>query len=321
MPTHELESKFYTVPDALNGERLDVCLAVLDNALSRSRIQKLIKDGFVKVSGEVCKTPRAPVKPWTRIDISIPAPEAPEYAEGEKIPLKVLFEDEWMLVIDKPAGMVVHPAAGNWTGTVVNAILGREPELADDFEDAPLRPGIVHRLDKDTSGCLIVAKSAEALTKLSTAFSERRVSKTYMAIVAGWPRKDEERICNLIGRHPADRKRMAVLRNRGREAISIYKTVRKGEIDGVRASLLEVRIFTGRTHQIRVHMAHIGCPVAGDEVYGGAKRVPAPRQMLHAWKIEVPHPFTGKLMKFRASYPKDFKKLMDKLPKPGEEEF
>ena len=312
----ETESKFYTVPEMLDGERLDVCLATLDKALSRSRIQRLIKDGHVKIAGEVCQISKTPVKPWTRIDIFVPPPEEPEYAEGEKIPLKVLFEDDWLIVINKSVGMVVHPAAGNWTGTVVNALLGREPELADDFDDVPLRPGIVHRLDKDTSGCLVVAKTAECLTRLSTAFSDRKVSKTYMAIVAGWPRKPEAEIRTLIGRHPVDRKRMAVLRGRGREAITLYKSVREGEIDGVRASMLEVRILTGRTHQIRVHLSHIGNPIAGDEVYGGAKRIPAPRQMLHAWKLEFTHPFTGKLMKLRAPYPKDFKKLMDKLPKP-----
>lgn len=316
MPGREAESKFYTVPESLDDERLDVCLAALDKSLSRSRVQRLVKDGMVKVAGEVCLVPKTLVKAWTRLDIMIPPPEPLERAEGEDIPLKVLFEDACMLVVNKPAGMVVHPAAGNWTGTLVNAILGREPELAGDFDDAPLRPGIVHRLDKDTSGCLVVAKTAECLSKLATAFSERNVSKTYLALVAGWPRKQEEQIRTLIGRHPVDRKRMAVLKNRGREAVSIYKVVRQGEIDGVRAALLEVRILTGRTHQIRVHLSHIGNPVAGDEIYGGAKRIPAPRQMLHAWKLELVHPLTGKLMKFRATAPADFKRLMDKLPKP-----
>ena len=319
MPRPEPENKFYTVPESLDDHRLDVCLAALDKNLSRSRIQRLIKDGHVKVAGEVCQVPKTTVKPWTRIDIIVPPPDMPERPEGEKIPLKVLFEDEWMIVINKPAGMVVHPAAGNWTGTVVNAILGREPELAEDFEDATLRPGIVHRLDKDTSGCLVVAKTADCMTKLAAAFAERKVSKTYVAIVAGWPRKEQEELKTLIGRHPIDRKRMGVLRSRGREAISSYKVLRKGEIDGVRAALLEVKIHTGRTHQIRVHLSFIGIPIAGDELYGGAKRIPAPRQMLHAWKLEFTHPFTGKLMKFRATYPADFKKLMKQLPAPDAE--
>jgi len=316
MSQHDPETRLFKVMEAFNGERLDICLVELDRSISRSRLQKLIKDGNVKVDGAPCLTSKFQVKPGMRIEVTIPPPEVPEYAEGEKIPLKVLFEDDWMIVINKPAGMVVHPAAGNWTGTVVNAILGREPDLAEDFDDAPLRPGIVHRLDKDTSGCLVVAKTPESLTRLSAEFAKRNVAKTYLAIAAGWPKKQDGVIKTLIGRHPIDRKRMAVLKSRGREAISLYETLRQGEIDGQRASLFEVRILTGRTHQIRVHLAHIGNPVAGDSVYGGAKRLPAPRQMLHAWKLEMPHPADGRLLKFRAPFPTDFRSMMNKLPLP-----
>ncbi len=318
MPSARPDNRFYIVPESLDDERLDVCVSALDKSISRARVQRYIKDGLAKLDGVVCSSAKTLVRRGMRIDLEIPPPEEPEFAEAEDIPLEVLFEDALMIVIDKPAGMVVHPAAGNWTGTVVNALLGREPELAEDFEDERMRPGIVHRLDKDTSGCLVVAKSADAMTRLSRKFAEHEISKTYMAIVAGWPKPEQGQLKTLIGRHPVDRKRMAVLTTRGREAITIYKTLRKGEIDAVRAALMEVKILTGRTHQIRVHMAHLGHPVAGDSVYGGAKRIPAPRQMLHAWKLEFLHPFTGRKMKFKAPFPEDFKSLMDQLP--GQEE-
>lgn len=304
------------VPEELDASRFDHCVAALAPDISRTRVQRLIKDGFARLNGVVCASPKAKVRAEDRIDISIPPPEPEPAALPEDIPLSVLYEDAAMLVVDKPAGMVVHPAAGNWTGTLVNALLGREPSMAADFEESPLRPGIVHRLDKDTSGCLLIAKTPEAHFKLSKAFSERKVSKTYAAIVCGWPKAPSGEIRTLIGRHPADRKKMAVLKSGGREAVSIYSTIKGGMIGGVKASLLEVRILTGRTHQIRVHMAHLGVPVAGDAVYGGAKRVPAPRQMLHAWRLSVPHPATGETLSFESPFPEDFKACLASMNAP-----
>ncbi len=319
MPQRENLLKTFVIPDSMRMERLDLCLAALDGTFSRSRAQKLIKDGLVKVDGSVCLFSKVKMSPGQTLTVEVPPLEAaPVQAEPEKIPLKVIFEDDWFIAINKAAGMVVHPAAGNWTGTVVNAILGREPELAEDFEGEAMRPGIVHRLDKDTSGCLVVAKTPESHFRISRSFSERRVSKTYMAIVCGWPRSREGEIETLIGRNPVDRKRMAVLRSRGREAVTLYKVVRQGEIKGMKASLLEVRILTGRTHQIRVHMAHIGHPVVGDSLYGGVKGIPAKRQMLHAWKLAFPHPEDRHEVKLRAPYPSDFKRMMSKL-EPFEE--
>ena len=180
----------------------------------------------------------------------------------------------------------------------------------------PLRPGIVHRLDKDTSGCLVVAKNPQSLAKISEAFAERKTSKTYLAVVCGHLNPKEGEIHTLIDRHPVDRKRRAVTTRGGKEAHTAYKVLREGFIHGVPASLLEVRIFTGRTHQIRVHMSHIGHPLAGDGMYGGAKRLPAPRQMLHAWKLTLPHPVTGKLLALEAPLPSDFSdylKLMKEI--------
>jgi len=314
MSQHETVLKRFEIPDSMRMERLDLCLTALDGGFSRSRAQKLIKDGLVKVDGAVCLLSKVKMNPGQVLDVEIPPLlSEPVQAEGERIPLKVLYEDEWLIAINKAAGMVVHPAAGNWTGTVVNALIGRDPELAEDFEGEPLRPGIVHRLDKETSGCLVVAKTPESHFLLSRSFSERRVSKTYMAIVCGWPKAREGAIETLIGRHPVDRKRMAVLKTRGREAVSLYKVVREGEIKGAKASLLEVRILTGRTHQIRVHMAHLGHPVVGDDVYGGQRCIPAKRQMLHAWKLSFPHPKDRHEVKLRAPFPSDFKTMMSKL--------
>ena len=168
-------------------------------------------------------------------------------------------------------------------------------------------------LDKDTSGCLVVAKTPDALFKLSEAFSTRQVSKTYAAILYGHFAMQTGELHNLIGRHPADRKKMAVVKNGGREAITRFHITKAGTVNGIKASFAEIRIFTGRTHQIRVHMASLGHPVAGDAVYGGAKKLPAPRQMLHAWKLSIPHPKTGETMSFEAPFPEDFAQMLQRM--------
>ncbi len=303
-----------TVPEQFAGMRLDQCLALLHQESSRSRLQALIKKGFATLNGTVCDSPKSSVAANDRIALILPPEPEAFSAKAEQNNLNVMYEDEFMLVVNKPAGMVVHPGAGNWSGTLVNALLGRTPGLAEDFEDAdPARPGIVHRLDKDTSGCLAVAKTPDALFKLSEAFSTRQVSKTYAAILSGHFTMQTGELHNLIGRHPADRKKMAVVKSGGREAVTRFHITKEGEIDGIKASFAEIRIFTGRTHQIRVHMASLGHPVAGDTVYGGAKRLPAPRQMLHAWKLSIPHPKTGQTMSFEAPFPEDFDQMLQKM--------
>ena len=318
MPTPEKPSENrivdLQVPEQFAGMRLDQCLAQLYRDASRSRLQNLIRAGAVTRNGVVCDAPRTAVAAHDRIVLTLPPEKEVFHAEPERIGLDVLYEDDCLLVISKPAGMVVHPAAGNWSGTLVNALLGRDPEMAADFGEAdPERPGIVHRLDKDTSGCLAVAKTPEALFKLSESFASRRVSKVYAAILAGHFREQSGELRNRIGRHPADRKKMAVVRSGGKEAVTRYRIAKTGSIDGTDASFAEIRIFTGRTHQIRVHMASLGHPVAGDTVYGGARRLPAPRQMLHAWKLTLPHPKTGKEMSFEAPFPADIAAMLDKL--------
>lgn len=307
----------FAVPAAYAGVRLDLFLTHFCSGYSRSRLQRLIRAGCVRVNGEVCRTPKHALLPGAAIALADRGGNAPpSAATPEDIPLDILYEDEFLLVVNKTPGMVVHPAAGNWTGTLVNALLGREPALGDEFTGSgvdPLRPGLVHRLDKDTSGCLVAAKTPGALAKLAASFAARQTAKTYLAIVVGHFRAKTGDIRNLIGRHKTNRKKMAVVAAGGREAHSAYRIVREGAIDGVAASLAAVRIFTGRTHQIRVHMASLGHPVAGDSLYGGARRIKAPRQMLHAWKLTFPHPNSGEILTFEASLPEDFSRFLEKL--------
>jgi 23S rRNA pseudouridine1911/1915/1917 synthase len=211
----------------------------------------------------------------------------------------------------------IPAAPGNPEGTVVNALIGRYPAMAEDFSgDDALRPGIIHRLDKDTSGCLAVAKTVEAKFKLGKAFADRKTGKTYLAICRGIPKQISGELKNLIGRHPVNRQKMAIVERNGKNAISEYEVIDEGLIGKVKTALVKVRIYTGRTHQIRVHLAGLGCPVLGDELYGGAKVCSGvPRQMLHAWKLKVPHPLTGEMIKVQAPIPEDiesFYRLMKK---------
>ncbi|MBO7146547.1 MAG: RluA family pseudouridine synthase [Lentisphaeria bacterium] len=300
------------VPPQLAGLRLDQCLVRLMPDVSRSRFQNLIKEDHVLVNSAPCSSPKYTVISGDKIQVSaINAALPPTEFKGENIPLDILYEDPVMLVINKAPGMVVHPAAGNWNGTLVNALLGREPAIADDFAECdPSRPGIVHRLDKDTSGTLVVAKTPDALMKLSAAFAERKTAKTYIALVWGHFTELSGEIRNQIGRHHADRKKMAVVSKGGRDAHSAYEVVEQGMIGTTPAALVKVRIFTGRTHQIRVHMASIGHPVAGDLLYSGSRKIPAPRQMLHAWQLTLPHPDSGKIMSFESPFPPDLSEMI-----------
>ena len=300
----------FTVPAECAGTRLDRCLSRLIPDSSRVFLQKLIKAGRVRCDGAECTIPRFPVTGGMTVEVMIPATDpadAPPAAEPFRF--DILYEDDWMLVIDKPAGVVVHPAVGNPDGTVVNALLGRYPHWNEIFGEVGARPGIVHRLDKDTSGCLVVAKTPDAQFKLSTAFAERRTAKTYLALVCGAPARPSGELTGMIGRHPVNRQKMALLERGGKPALTRYRCRGTGVFGGRQVSLLEVDILTGRTHQIRVHMASIGCPVLGDELYGGARGLEnkAPRQMLHAWRINVPHPADGRMLSFASPVPDDMK--------------
>jgi len=291
-------------------QRLDRQILETHPDFSRSRIEGLIKAGFVTVNGAVAEKAGMKVAEDDEIIVEIPPP-VPAVPEPEDIPLKVIFEDDDMLVIDKAPGMVVHPAPGHFTGTLVNALLFHCPDLSGIGGVA--RPGIVHRLDQDTSGLMVVAKSQAAMDGLVRAFSNHRdITKTYLAVCHGRPRLDSGRIENLIGRHPVDRKRMAIVERNGKTAITNWKVL-DGALPGL--SAIECRIETGRTHQIRVHMASLGCPVIGDATYGkhalDRRLDPVPtRQMLHAWKLELYHPVKGGKLHFEAVIPADMQKYI-----------
>ncbi len=289
------------------GLRLDRYLASA-TGLPRSQIQRLIEAGRVLVEGRRQKA-SASVLPGQRITLSIPSPR-PSQLRPEPIPLDILYEDTDLLVLNKPAGLVVHPAPGHPGGTLVHAILHHCPDLPGIGEEQ--RPGIVHRLDKETSGVMVVAKTDAAMASLAGQFKGRRVKKTYLAVVHGDVKRTEGRIVAEVGRHERDRKRMAVRTRRGREAVTTYRVVMR--LDGF--TLLKLQPETGRTHQIRVHLSSIGHAIVGDKIYGGKKarqcEVPgarcglkAERQLLHAWKLGLFHPWTSEWMEFEAPLPAD----------------
>ncbi len=302
------------------GCRLDVFLSTRCGYCSRNRIKKLIQDGFVLVNG-------SPVKAAYEVRLAdrITARLEPARVEGALVPhpmpLDVLFEDEDILVLNKPPGVIVHPGAGHEDGTLVHGLLARCGNLAS--QGAPWRPGIVHRLDKNTSGALVVAKSDRAYLDLIRQFKEHSVVKEYAALVYGSLPRPSGDIRTMMGRHPVDRKKMAVLEKGGREAISSWNV----ETDWGEVSLLRVRIRTGRTHQIRVHLSYLLHPVVGDDVYGGGRRkahsvksiplktilLAVDRQMLHAAKLEFHHPVSRDLLSFCAPLPPDFADLIETL--------
>ena len=285
--------------------RLDKHILETHPDFSRSRIEGLIKSGFVTVNGAVAEKAGMKVSEDDEIVVEIPPP-VPAVPEPEDIPLDVVFEDEDMVVVNKRPGMVVHPAPGHFTGTLVNALLHHCPNLSGIGGVA--RPGIVHRLDQDTSGLIVVAKSQPAMDGLVQAFSSHKnIEKTYLAIVHGRPRLDAGRIENLIGRHPVDRKRMAIVEKNGKVAVTNWRVF---DCSRQQSTAVECRIETGRTHQIRVHMASLVCPVIGDKVYGKSaldkKLDPVPaRQMLHAWKLKLWHPVKRVEVAFEAPVPED----------------
>ena len=291
-------------------ERLDRLLLTRYPDFSRSRIEGLVKGGFVSVNGTPAVKAGMKVKETDEIDVEIPPP-VPAVPEPEDIPLDVVFEDADMLVVNKAPGMVVHPAPGHFTGTLVNALLHHCPDLSGIGGVA--RPGIVHRLDQDTSGLIVVAKSQAAMDGLVKAFaSHANIEKTYLALCHKAPREAEMtrgRIENLIGRHPVDRKKMAIVDRNGKMAITNWQVL-AGMSRSPAVSAMQCVIETGRTHQIRVHMASLGRPVIGDKVYGKSpldkKLDPVPeRQMLHAWKLKIWHPCRSEQLSFEAPIPSD----------------
>jgi 23S rRNA pseudouridine1911/1915/1917 synthase len=284
------------------GWRLDRYLAEKLPDRSRASLQELIREGFVTVNGRPAR-PASPLKPGDRVTVELPPP-APTTATAEDIPLTVIYEDEDLAVIDKPAGLTTHPAPGHPAGTLLNALLSRFPELRDSGLD---RPGIVHRLDKDTSGLMVVARSRQAHARLSDQFRNREVTKIYLALVRGCVEPAEGIIEAAIGRHRTQRKKMTVS-EQGREARSRFKVIRRFR----NHTLLEVRIYTGRTHQIRVHLAAIGHPVIGDATYG-AESADFPRQFLHAHRLGFRHPADGREMSFTSELPADLAGPLERL--------
>ncbi len=303
----------FVVTRAEVGERLDAYLARV-SGLSRARIQRLIAGGHVLAGGLPQKS-HYRVGASERVQLRIP-PATPLDLAPEAIPLDILYEDDHLLVVNKSAGMVVHPGAGRLTGTLVHALLAHCRSLPG--IGGVERPGIVHRLDRETSGVLVVAKTEAAHHSLSRQFKARLVKKRYLALVHGDVRQDSGRIEAAIGRREHDRKRMGVRREGGREARTAYRVVRR--LAGM--SVMELDLETGRTHQIRVHLAHIGHPVVGDQVYGGRRErrraasgvLHADRQMLHAWRLGFHHPRTGAWLEVTAPVPEDFLRLSGPLP-------
>lgn len=302
---YSLENEIYlTVEEEVKGERIDGFLVEkLD--FTRTRIQNLIKEGHIRVNEKKIK-PSYKVEKNDIITGIIPKIEEVEIIP-ENIHIDIIYEDKDIAIINKQAGLVVHPAQGHYSGTLVNAILWHIKDLSG--INGELRPGIVHRLDKDTSGLLIIAKNDRAHINLTKMFQEKRIKKTYLAILKGKLQKSEGRLVTQIGRDKNDRKRMAVINEikNGKTAITNYKTIFQDE----RFTLVKVNIETGRTHQIRVHMKYLGYPILGDSVYG--RKDSEKRQMLHAYKLEFFHPVTSEPMKFIGKIPEDFTNVLEKM--------
>jgi 23S rRNA pseudouridine1911/1915/1917 synthase len=311
-----------TAPPEAAGTRIDAWLAEALGNVSRSRIKTLIEEKRLRRDGTLVSAPAEPAKAGATYTLDIPPP-TPARPQPQAIPFDILFEDRDLIVLDKPVGLVVHPAPGNMDGTLVNALLAH---CGPGFTGigAEKRPGIVHRLDKDTSGVMVVAKTQLANDALTAAFAARDLDRAYQALVWGLPAAAVGEIEGDIGRDKRDRKRMAVVGHGGKYALTRYRVLRAW---GTSVSLLECRLATGRTHQIRVHLAHAGHPVVGDPVYlrripGAAKSVAAsargllldfPRQALHAARLGFKHPRTGEMLSFETPIPPDMQSLLDAL--------
>ena len=310
--------KQFTVSAEQAGVRLDQFLVGQLEDVSRARVQELIAQGKVEVDGAAAKA-SLKLRGGERVLVTGEARRPPLRATAEDIPLTVVYEDDQLAVIDKPAGMMVHAGAGKTDGTLVNALLHRFRKLSAGGH--PLRPGIVHRLDKETSGLILVAKDDVTHRKLQDQFAGRSVKKKYVALVHGWPKRERGTIELPIGRDPVRRIRMTTKTRAGRSAVSHYQVVRRIDSPLGKFALVEVKIDTGRTHQIRVHLAALGHPVVGDTLYGApaklkpGKKAPETltRNFLHAAELNFTHPRTGRTMSFRSPLPGELRKFMEKL--------
>ena len=316
--------QFLTVDDDAAGQRLDQFLAGKLPDTSRARVQQLIAEKKIRVNEEEADKPSLRLRGGERISILGPVELPPLRAIAEDIPLDIVFEDADLAVINKPAGMMVHAGAGATEsernrGTLVNALLHRFGKLSDVGGD--LRPGIVHRLDKETSGLIVVAKHDEAHRRLAVQFAQRKVKKTYIALVHGWMKQEKGTITASIARDAVRRTRMTTRRPGGREAITHYQVKQHLESPYGKFSLLEVRIDTGRTHQIRVHLSSLGHPVVGDALYGAprelkaknAQTVTLDRNFLHAKSLQLTHPSTGESLSFSTDLPQELTAFLAKL--------
>jgi 23S rRNA pseudouridine1911/1915/1917 synthase len=290
-----MEFSVHEFRSELSGLRIDQFVVAHLPELSRARVQTLLKSGHITLNGAAAKA-SSRLREGDLVRVAEPPP-IPAEISRQDIPLDVLFEDSDLIVINKPAGLVVHPAAGNRNGTLVNALLHHCSELSG--VGGVERPGIVHRLDKDTTGCLVAAKNDAAHRSLVRQFAGRSVSKIYLALVSGQIARPSGEVNEPIGRHPVHRQKMSVI-ERGRPARTSWRVLKALPM----GSLVECTLHTGRTHQIRVHLKHLGHPILGDEVYG--KRANYPRQMLHAWKLAFSHPRTGEPVSFQSPIPADF---------------
>ena len=303
--TDRIETFHY---DELNPDRLDKYLVSCLPEFSRARVQGLILDGFVKVNGVPAKKAGQMLEDGFDIEIRIPPP-VPSGLIAEEIPLDIVFENDDLIVVNKPAGMVVHPSAGHYSGTLVNAVLGYDPDLEGIGGEE--RPGLVHRLDKETSGLIILAKNERAHNWLQDQFRLRKVEKTYLALVDGKPPTPAGRVEAPIGRDPSHRKKMAIVQpGKGRDAVSEYKTLETFK----NHTLLEFHPHTGRTHQIRLHCLFLGCPIVGDAVYGKKKiTVTIDRHFLHAFRLKIILPNEEHPRTFEAELPEELKAVLEEV--------
>ncbi len=306
-----MTEKHWTVPLDAEPERIDKYISTLEEELTRSYVQKLMEQGKVLCNGKKVRS-SIRVAAGDEIILYLPSPE-PLEVQPENIPLDVVFEDDQLMVINKPKGMVVHPAAGNESGTLVNAVLYHAKGKLSGINGV-IRPGIVHRLDKNTSGLIVVAKTNEAHLSLAEQIKEKTCSRIYLCLVRGNLREESGTVDAPIGRNPSQRKKMCVTQKNSRNAVTHYQVLERfGDY-----TLVKCRLETGRTHQIRVHMQHIGHPVMGDEEYGGGKNpFGLHSQALHAVEIGFVHPTSGERMTFSCPLPEYFEKILERLRRRG----
>ena len=302
-----MQQNDYAVPQEAAGLRLDKAITLLCEDLSRNAVQQLLDEGNILVNGK-SENKKYSVKYNDVISVTLPEPKTLSVAP-ENIPLDIVFEDEYLLVVNKPKGMVVHPAAGNYSGTLVNALLYHCGDTLSGINGV-IRPGIVHRIDKDTSGLLVVAKTDAAHKGLAQQIKEHSFTREYKTVVVGNIRDDSGTVDAPIGRHPKDRKKQAVTDRNSRNAVTHFEVIER--FNGF--TYLKVRLETGRTHQIRVHMAYRGTPVAGDVIYGNPKKTYGLQgQCLHAATIGFVHPITNEYLEFTADLPEYFKDFLRRI--------